>query len=100
MNLPALPWTRVILALQTIAIGLILIGLPFYPPAEGRILIVPIGAASSATLLPRLLASGARLVDRGPIAGSYVIDGQRPALRDVITLAAPQSGCGPAGKSA
>ena len=100
MTFPALPWTRAILALQTAAIGLILVALPFYPPAQGRILIIPIGAQSSATLLPRLLASGARLVDRGPIAGSYIVDGTHPALHDVIIIAAPQAGCGTVGKPA
>ena len=98
------PWMFRLLALQCTGIALIFLALPFAPPAAGRLLLVPIGTASAARLAAGALAGGARLIDRGPIAGSLIVDGDRTtlaaALGRVLILAAPQSGCGRPGAPA
>lgn len=93
--------TLVLPLVQAALVGSILLALPFAPPKGGRMLLIPIGPGSTARLLSDAVAGGARLIDRGPIAGSIVVEGQRlrlaAALGSVIILAAPQSGCGSAG---
>jgi len=98
------PWMFRLLALQCTGIALIFLALPFAPPAAGRLLLVPIGTASAARLAAGALAGGARLIDRGPIAGSLVVEGDHgqlaAALDAVMIVAAPQSGCSRPGETA
>lgn len=94
---------RLFLLLQSLAVVLIVVALPFAPPATGRMLLIPLDPRAQ-RLAPVALANGARLIDRGPIPGSLVVDGDRArlaaALGVVLIIAAPQSGCGRAGESA
>ena len=104
MHAPTPPWILSLLLLQGIGIALILVALPLVPPATGRLLLIPLGARSGARLAADALAGGGRLIDRGPIAGSLIVDGDRTtlaaALGRVLILAAPQSGCGRPGAPA
>ncbi|WP_420143403.1 hypothetical protein [Sphingobium sp.] len=79
-----------------------LVALYAVPPASGRMLLVPVTQEARLALVPVAIAHGARLVARGPLAGSMVIEGERgklaPALlrRGVIALSAQIGGCGEA----
>ena len=76
-----------------------LAGLAFRPPAQGRMLLIPIGGGN-AGLASLALARGALLVGRGPFPGSMVVEGDRARLtrglfaRGIIALAAPPTACG------
>ena len=74
--------------------------LAFAPPSQGQMLLVPMTEAAAAAL-PRLAtANESRIVGRGPVAGSLVIEGRRAALfmaalsSAMLVIAAPQVGCG------
>lgn len=77
-----------------------LAGLYAFPPLEGRMMLVPLTDHARAALLPVAVEHGARLVARGPISGSMLVEGRRdrladPLLRDgVLLLAARAGGCG------
>jgi hypothetical protein len=72
--------------------------LAFRPPAQGRMLLIPIGGDSGLASL--VLARGALVIGRGPFAGSLVVEGDRARLtrgllaRGVVALAAPPIACG------
>ena len=104
MPFPVPSWPLSILVLQTLGIVSALLVLPLLPPRDGRMLLIPVGSDSAARLAPTALATGARLIARGPFPGSLVVQGQRgplsSALRAVLIVAAPQSGCGSAGSPA
>ncbi len=74
-----------------IAIGLLTLGL--FPPAVGRMLLVPMTEQARAHVLSHALVAGASLVGRGPFDGSYVVYGERariaPNVYDdgILTLA-------------
>ncbi len=55
-------------------------GLAFLPPAQGRILIVPLGTADASRVAAWASAGGAKPVDSGPFAGSLIVEGARAAL--------------------
>ena len=84
--------------LLQIGIGLFAFGVAaFSPPAQGRMIVVPLLTGQGA--VQAALRNGAGIVGRGPIAGSVVIEGDlarlaRPLARvGAILLAAPR-GCG------
>lgn len=97
-----LPFLRPIalLALQIILVlsGLTLLAL--WPPASGRMLLVPVTAAARHGLVTAAVEQGARLVARGPIAGSMIVSGQRGQLmgalarHGIVAMVAPAGGCG------
>ncbi len=91
---------RMLLPLQ---LGATLVAVPMLalaPPAQGRILLVPIWPGSGAHLAADEVARGARLVAPGPFAGSLVIDGPREAVtgglwaRGVLVVGAAGVDCG------
>ena len=71
-----------------------------YPPAEGRILLVPVIDRDVNATARLAFASGARLLGAGPLRGSLVVVGNRARLAAhsqpwrVLMLAAPPAGCG------
>lgn len=77
-------------------------GLYAAPPAQGRMLLVPLSAQGRATLAAVAIDHGARLVAAGPWAGSLLVDGRRdrlagPLLRHgVLALSSAARGCGEA----
>lgn len=100
MNLAASLLRATFLAAQSVLPLFGLIGLYALPPAHGRMLLVPLTQGAKRALAPVAVAQGARLVARGPFAGSLVVEGDRhhlaPALlrRGVIALSADMGGCG------
>tara|TARA_R110000868_G_scaffold297906_1_gene558171 strand:- start:3509 stop:3889 length:381 start_codon:yes stop_codon:yes gene_type:complete len=69
------------------------------PPAEGFMMLVPLGSSATRTLPALAVRKGARLVATGPIPGSLIVYGHRgnlmrPLLLDgIITVATMQGGC-------
>ena len=72
-----------------------------WPPATGRLLLVPLSADSAGLLVRTAVGGGARIVDTGPLPGSIIVEGRRSDLaralasRFVIIVAARASGCRP-----
>jgi hypothetical protein len=71
-----------------------LLGLAMLPPAEGAMLIVPVG---SPDVIAPALDAGAALVDLGPLPGSIIVHGRldriAPRLNHAVILRAPRAGC-------
>ena len=85
-------------------IGAVVLGLgvlALAPPAEGRMLLVPL-AGHSGGMIAAAARQGARLVATGPLPASIVVEGDRARLAapmraaGVLLLAAPAAGCTPA----
>jgi len=95
---------RWLAGLQSLFATASVIGLVAVPPASGRMLLVPVGAAGRDGLARIAIAAGARLVDRGPFSGSLVVSGDGAALmavlipRHVLVLRAVGGGCGEEGR--
>jgi len=76
-----------------------MVALAFRAPAAGRLWIVPLGTAAAAGLPARLVDGGALFLGEGPIAGSWIVIGDRARIdralagRRVLTLAAPPAAC-------
>ncbi len=95
-----LPSSRGVVLLAQLAI--ILLGLALLygnPPAQGRILLVPMTAGARAHLVSSAIDHGARLVANGRLPGSMVVEGRRDALfplvRDgILPLRAFAAACG------
>lgn len=91
---------------QTLIVGFAMVAALLTPPATGSILLVPLGHGGSGIALQRALETGARLEGAGPIAGSFVVDGDRNRLAPVmlnagvLILAAPALLCGKARRAA
>lgn len=80
------------LALATLA----LLVAAFTPPAQGRILLVPVGGQSVSR--GSIAEVKATVLARGPLPGSWVVEGERRRLaplwtKKVLVLAAPQAIC-------
>lgn len=82
--------------------ALVLIGLvSLYavPPAQGRILLVPMTRAAKMAVARVAVAHGARLVAAGPWSGSLLVEGRRDRLaqplvqKGVLLLSAQAGGC-------
>lgn len=91
---------RTLLTAQVICGVVALSGMALYPPAHGRILLIPLGDRHAAAA-PRLaFAAGATLLGRGPLPDSWVVVGERTRIVaqmrgwDMLLLAAPSAGCG------
>jgi hypothetical protein len=88
------------IVLQLVAVTASLAAIALYPPARGTMLLVPVWPGAERALAARAIQAGARLVDRGPLANSLVISGDRAAIwsamasSGVIAIAAPTGGCG------
>jgi len=78
-----------------------LIGLTFAPPAQGRMLLVPLTASARAQLPIAAFGHHALLLGSGPFRGSLVVTGGPPSLvwtmlrLGVLPVAASPAGCGP-----
>ncbi|MEC3912019.1 hypothetical protein U5A82_16515 [Sphingobium sp. CR2-8] len=77
-----------------------LTGLYAFPPAQGRMLLIPLTHDAKRVLAPVAISHGARLVAQGPWSGSLLVEGRRSQLasallrQGVITLSAQIGGCG------
>lgn len=85
---------------QLLLILLGLVALYAFPPARGRMLLVPLTDRARVDLVRMAVAHGARLVAVGAGSGNLLVAGSRdelagPLLRQgVLALAAPRGGCG------
>ena len=91
--------TRLLLPAQIVGLMSALSTLAFYPPVDGKVILLPIDGRSDDSVVALALASGMTPVGRGPIAGSWVTVGRRPSVaallgHGVIVFAAPPAGCG------
>ena len=88
-----------LLSQMTLAI-VALLALNFAPPAQGKILLIPLTADARARLPAEIVQHEALLVGMGPFAGSLVVVENHqnlmiPMLRlGILALAAPPAGCG------
>lgn len=96
------PSDRLFLAAQVTAGITALAIMTLYPPAEGRILLVPVMERDVNATARLALASGAALLGEGPLRGSLVVIGSRTRIAAhsrpwrMLMLAAPPAGCGSA----
>ena len=83
--------------------GLAVLGLAvlvFLPPAQGRMLLVPLTPTAAHRLVGFALDRDALLVASGPVPGSLVVEGRRRDLlgsglaRRILVLASARNGCG------
>jgi hypothetical protein len=76
-----------------------------WPPASGKMLLVPMLPGADAGLVGRAIDRGALLVDTGPLPGSLIVAGDRSHMASallkhgVLVVAAPLGGCGPEGSA-
>lgn len=93
--------SRLPLVAQVAGVVLALAVLAFAPPDRGRLLVIALPGTDVPAVLPRLIDAHARLIARGPLPGSFVVDGSVARLRHAIgralIVAAPQFGCGAEG---
>lgn len=83
-------------AIQMLLMALSLLAVAFTPPAQGRMLLVPLdGDPVSRASIERLQAT---LLLPGPLPGSWIVDGDRSRLsplwgKRIMVLAAPAALC-------
>lgn len=88
------------LPIQLLAAGAALTAIAFAPPAEGQLLLVPLAGQGADVLTVWATNSDARIVGRGPLPGSLVVQGRAAALAGAalrnatLILAAPPAACG------
>ena len=88
------------LTAQLALVGLALACAAFWPPSQGRMLLVPMLPGAADRLLAQAIEGGARLLGDGPLPGSFVVTGTHPAIaaalrgRAILILAAPPALCG------
>lgn len=88
------------LPVQLLAAGAALAAIAFAPPAEGQLLLVPLAGQDADAVAVWATLGGARIVGRGPLPGSLVVQGRTAplsgaALRHAtLMLAAPPAACG------
>ena len=87
--------------------GLLLVGLiALYiaPPAQGRMLLLPLTDRGRDNLAALAIKNGALLVATGPASGSMLVEGRRDQLmtpllrRGILVMAARTGGCGGEGR--
>jgi hypothetical protein len=70
-----------------------------WPPPSGLLLLVPVLHGNSGAMVQLARASGAALVDAGPLPGSIVVLGERARIArrivggEALIFAAPSGGC-------
>ncbi|MES1973606.1 MAG: hypothetical protein V4472_14205 [Pseudomonadota bacterium] len=78
--------------------------IPFLPPAEGSMLIIPLAPTTGAHSFAWASVTGARLLKAGPLPGSYFVEAKRsellgPALAHGALLVGIEfAGCTTSGK--
>jgi hypothetical protein len=90
-------FSTIVAAQLTLAMTALLL-VAFAPPAQGRMLLVPIDGKP----IPAAMVEGhhATPLKPGPLEGSWIVEGQRDALaglfasEGIVVLAAPEAICG------
>lgn len=76
------------------------------PPAEGMMMLVPLGRQAARSLPALALRGDVRLVGTGPVPGSLLVWAERSTMarrllpHGVLILASPPGGCGAQGATA
>lgn len=85
---------------QTAAALAAMLTLPMWPPASGKLLLVPITGGDANDMARIAVDGGAALIGAGPLPGSLVVAGDRATLVAhiphvaAIVTAAPATACG------
>ena len=93
-------WTGPFLSMQVATCAAALIALTLWPPASGAMLLVPLDGENVGVVATLAVASGAKLLGKGPLPGSLVVVGDRAAIIAVpkaaplLIVAAPPAACG------
>jgi hypothetical protein len=88
------------LSLQLLAGAAALAAIALAPPAEGQLLLVPLAGQSPDSSAVWASRAGARIVGRGPLPGSLVVEARTGALTGealrhaTMIIAAPPAACG------
>ncbi len=88
------------IVLQGLGAIVAIVGMTLWPPASGRMLLVPLASADANAAAKAALAGGAMLLGPGPFRGSMVVAGDRARILravaswDFVVTAAPPAGCG------
>lgn len=88
------------LALQLVAVVGMVAALALVPPAQGRMLLVPVLPGAEQGMVARATSAGALLLARGPLPHSMIVTGDRTRVshdmlaHGVLVLAAPAGECG------
>lgn len=88
------------LGAQVALVGMALACAAFWPPSQGRMLLVPMLPGATNHMLARAVDGGAQLLGSGPLPGSMVVAGTHLAIaaalrgEAVLILAAPPALCG------
>ncbi|RYY47628.1 MAG: hypothetical protein EOP59_00785 [Sphingomonadales bacterium] len=86
--------------LQLVAVVATGAALALSPPAQGRMLLVPLWPGAEQGMIARATRHNALLLGRGPLPRSFVVSGSRTSVsagmlgRGVLVIAAPLAGCG------
>jgi len=75
----------ILLCLQLIAVIAAVIAANLAPPASGRMLVLPLMPARPLDITRDVIAGGARLVSRGPFAGSIIVEADRDQLLSALS---------------
>ncbi|MBV7255674.1 hypothetical protein KCG44_02610 [Pacificimonas sp. WHA3] len=92
--------TNRLCALQAAMVVLAISLMAFAPPAEGRMIILPLSPGATTGLVNDLHSLDARPLDGGPLPGSVVVVANRADLfmnmlwTGRLVIAAPNAGCG------
>lgn len=89
---------KIVMQVSSAILGLLMLAL--WPPASGRMLLVPIDGSDANSVLTGALAGDARILGPGALPRSLVVIGNRAQITarfhpwSVLALAPTPSGCG------
>ncbi|MFS2112400.1 hypothetical protein ACCC88_22130 [Sphingomonas sp. Sphisp140] len=100
MNRIGVIFARHALGAQLALVAVALVCAAFWPPSQGRMLLVPLFPGSANHMLAGAIDGGAQLLGSGPFPGSFVISGDHLPVASalsgqaILILAAPPALCG------
>jgi hypothetical protein len=100
MNRFGVMLARHALGAQLGLVAMALVCAAFWPPSQGRMLLVPVLPGAANHMLAHAVDGGAQLLGQGPLPGSFVILGSHLPIASafageaVLILAAPPALCG------
>ena len=100
MNRIGVIFGRHALGAQLALVAVTLVCAAFWPPSQGRMLLVPLLPGAADHMLAGAVEGGAQLLGSGPVPGSFVISGDHLSVASalsgqaILILAAPPALCG------
>ena len=91
--------SRSLIGAQIVGALLVFLCIALAPPAEGNILLIPVGHHSEGQIVALAQTQGASLVQRGPLPSSVIVYGKRGSLfmplarAGVLMIAGGAVGC-------